>query len=82
MMSDQDALGNASVEGAVQAVLQRLNQMRRLWEQAADTYFSPEEFRLNLQNCITISRTVTFILQSNKKLIPNFDEWYENHVEK
>ena len=37
---------------------------------------------LALQNCITTSRTVTFILQSNKNDIPNFDSWYQRHVER
>ncbi|TMJ14824.1 MAG: hypothetical protein E6G94_08695 [Alphaproteobacteria bacterium] len=35
---------------------------------------------LALQNCITTSRTVTFILQSNKADIPNFETWYAGHV--
>lgn len=75
---DHDRFG---LEGAVGAVQQRLLQMRKLWEKAAESYFSPEEFRLNLQGCITISRTVTFILQSNKSLIRNFDSWYAGYVE-
>lgn len=56
--------------------------MHQLWEQAANSYFSPEQFRLNLQNCITTSRTVSFIMQSNKSSISGFDDWYQFYVKK
>ena len=65
---------------AAKAAVDRLLQMRQLWEDAADNYFDPNRFMLALQNCITTSRTVTFILQSNKADIPNFDQWYSAHV--
>ncbi len=64
---------------AARMVIQRLLQMRQLWEDAAATYFDPSRFQLNLQNCITVSRTVTFILQSNKEHMGGFDAWYETH---
>ncbi|MDW9618318.1 hypothetical protein [Sinorhizobium meliloti] len=64
---------------AAEAVVHRLGQMRELWEAAASEYFEPNRFLLNLQNCITISRTVTFILQKQKSKIEGFDEWYEPH---
>ena len=64
---------------AAKAMIARLMQMRQLWEDAARNYFEPNRFMLSLQNCITTSRTVTFILQSNKADIPNFDGWYEPH---
>lgn len=50
--------------------------MRQLWDDAAAFYFEPARFQLALQSCITISRTVTFILQANKGEISCFDEWY------
>jgi hypothetical protein len=64
---------------AANAVINRLFQMRQLWEDAATSYFDPSRFQLSLQNCITVSRTVTFILQSNKEHMDGFDEWYEGH---
>lgn len=64
---------------AAEAVIQRLFQMRQLWEDAAGSYFDPDRFQLDLQNCITVSRTVTFILQSNKAHMEGFDAWYERH---
>jgi hypothetical protein len=64
---------------AANAVIQRLLQMRQLWGDAAASYFDPSRFQLNVQNCITISRTVTFILQANKEHMNGFDAWYEGH---
>lgn len=67
---------------AANAVMQRLFQMRQLWENAASSYFDPSGFQLALQNCIMTSRTVTFILQSNKVHMNNFDDWYDQHRER
>lgn len=67
---------------AARAAIDRLLQMRQLWEDAAESYFEPSRFMLSLQNCITTSRTVSFILQSNKADIPDFDQWYEMHRSK
>jgi hypothetical protein len=39
-------------------------------------YFYPERFRLSIQTVIQTLRTVTFVLQSQKKIIPDFDVWY------
>jgi hypothetical protein len=61
---------------AAHAVLNRLLQMRQLWDEAASSYFHPSRFQLSLQNCITVSRTVSFILQANKSSIEGFNEWY------
>lgn len=64
---------------AAQAVIARLFQMRQLWGEAVWAYFEPQKFRLALQNCIMTSRTVTFILQSNKAKFSDFDTWYAPH---
>lgn len=60
----------------LRAVIGRLKQMHALWGQAATAYFEPDAFRLALQQCIMTSRTVTFIVQSHKAAIPDFDAWY------
>jgi hypothetical protein len=75
-------LGNKEKIHAASVVATRLLQMRQLWEDAAENYFEPFRFLLALQNCITVSRTVTFIIQSNKKDIPDFDKWYGAHQQK
>lgn len=58
------------------AVDQRLEDLHRLWHQAADAYFDPDGFRVSIQAAIQTVRTVTFILQKNKAGIPDFDRWY------
>jgi hypothetical protein len=58
------------------AVDQRLDDLHRLWHQAADAYFDPDAFRVAIQSAIQTIRTVTFILQKNKAIIPDFDRWY------
>lgn len=67
---------------AARALLGRLMQMRQLWEDAAQNYFEPSRFMLALQNCITTSRTVTFILQSHKSEIYDFEKWYAPHQDR
>ena len=44
-------------------------------------YFDPELFRLNLNQFLQTSRTVTFIIQKNKEEIPKFEEWYIRSIE-
>ena len=67
---------------AARAAIDRLLQMRRLWENAARAYFEPSRFLLEVQNCLMTSRTVTFIIQSNKDALPGFDQWYAAHQER
>lgn len=62
-------------------VEQRLSDVHRLWHRANSSYFDPDEFRVDLNTLIQMSRTVTFILQKNKAKIPNFDNWYGAHQE-
>ena len=64
------------------AVDRRLQDAHIHWHQAEKQYFHPEEFRIAIQTVIQTLRTVTFILQSNKDKIPEFDEWYGIHQNK
>jgi hypothetical protein len=59
------------------AVDRRLEDVHRHWHSAEQAYFKPTAFRVAIQTAIQTLRTVTFILQSNKHLIPEFDAWYE-----
>ena len=63
------------------AVDQRLVDAHKLWHQAEAAYFDPDGFRLALQNAIRTLRSVTFILQNNKAVIPNFVQWYGDYVD-
>lgn len=55
----------------------RLNDLWLLLERCHATYMEPELFRLNTNQFLQTSRTVTFIIQKNKDLIPDFNKWYE-----
>ena len=58
------------------AVDRRLQDAHRLWHQAEESYFDPDGFRIAAQNTVQTLRTVTFILQKHKRLVPDFDTWY------
>ena len=66
----------------LQAVDRRLDDLHRQWHQAEQAYFDPEAFRVAIQTAIQTARTVSFILQSNKALIPQFDTWYQDWQER
>lgn len=58
------------------AVHRQLEDLHRQWHEAERTYFDPEAFRVAIQTAILTSRTVSFILQSNKSVVPDFENWY------
>lgn len=58
----------------------RLKDLSHILDSCSATYFEPERFRINLNNFLQTSRTVTFIIQKNKGTIPDFDSWYQNNV--
>lgn len=64
------------------AVDRRLADVHQHWHDAERGYFDPERFRIAIQTTIQTLRTVTFILQSNKRLFNNFDSWYESWQQK
>lgn len=55
----------------------RLEEAHRWWHGCLDEYDSPEGFRTNLNACVQALRNVTFVLQKEKSLITDFDEWYQ-----
>jgi len=71
-------MGVDKVSNAVGAVLRRLGDLRQLWHQTRNAYFEPAKFRVALQSTITTARTVTFVLQSHKAAIPDFEAWYDS----
>lgn len=64
------------------AVDRRLEDLHKHWHEAERGYFDPEHFRLSIQTAIQTLRTVTFIVQSNKRLFSNFEPWYESWQDK
>ncbi|MEA1015037.1 hypothetical protein [Sphingosinicella sp. LY1275] len=59
------------------AVDRRLEDAHRQWHEAEAAYFEPDDFRRAIQTTIQTLRTVTFLLQSNKARIPDFQSWYQ-----
>ena len=59
----------------------RLREVFSFWHKSAETYFEPEEFRINLNACIQSIRNVTFLLQKQKNEIENFNTWYKTWQE-
>jgi len=60
----------------------RLHQAHRLWHQTQSEYFDPEGFTTNLNATIQALRSITFVLQKEKRAIPDFEEWYEKWRER
>lgn len=54
----------------------RLHEAFTHWHHAAKSYEDPEQFRIYLNACIQALRNTTFVLQKQKRQIPNFDTWY------
>ena len=75
-MSLQSAKIDCGPPCSLVQVERRLDDAAKLWGKASDSYFDPDEFRVHLQACIQAFRSVTWILQSHKAAIANFDVWY------
>lgn len=58
-------------------VEQRFLDCLELFVEAKANYFKPRQFRLALNNYIQTFRTITFVLQKNKKIFDDFEQWYE-----
>lgn len=65
----------------LEEVDRRLADTKRLWLKANDAYFDPDDFRIYAQNCIQALRSVTFVLQAQERVIPDFRAWYAPHQE-
>lgn len=62
---------------AIKPAFRRLFDAQKHWHHANQSYFDPESFRISVNSCIQELRNVTFVLQSNKRQIPDFDAWYK-----
>ena len=57
----------------------RLSEVHKFWHDMLSGYQNPENFRISLNAAIQALRNTTFLLQSNKSVIANFDQWYEKY---
>lgn len=62
---------------SLKPAFKRLFDAQHYWHNANKKYFDPDEFRMAINSCIQELRNVTFVLQSNKRGIEGFDEWYK-----
>lgn len=58
----------------------RLSDLAHILSTCSTSYFDPNLFRLNTNQFLTTARTVTFLIQKDKDIIPNFDHWYGQTV--
>lgn len=58
----------------------RLKDLAQLLRQCESTYFDPELFRMNTNQFLQTSRTVTFIIQKTKSDIPEYEAWYQKNI--
>ena len=63
----------------LESVHNRLGEVHKFWHDMLSEYQNPENFRISLNAAIQSLRNITFLLQSNKSFISNFDQWYEQH---
>ncbi len=54
----------------------RLGDLASALQSCAQTYLKPEPFRRNVNHFLTVSRTVTFLIQKQKAEIRDFESWY------
>jgi len=66
----------------LQKIERRFRELGHWQKQLANSYHCPDKFQANLNVVIQSLRNVTFILQSEKNQIPNFDFWYAKWQEK
>jgi len=67
---------------SLKPAFKRLYDAQFHWNNADKNYFDPDGFRMMINSCIQELRNVTFVLQSNKRGIEGFDEWYGPWQEK
>ncbi len=60
----------------------RLKDLSIILNLCIKNYFNPELFRLNVNQYLQTSRTITFIIQKNKNTIPNYNVWYPEIIKK
>ncbi|MBK1889972.1 hypothetical protein Undi14_07970 [Undibacterium sp. 14-3-2] len=60
----------------------RLSDAAYALTNCASTYFEPELFRRNVNQFLTVSRTVTFLIAKDKASIPEFDKWHDENIVK
>lgn len=58
------------------SLVRRLRESSKFWYQALNDYNDLDSFLSSINALIQSLRNITFIIQSNKESIPNFEKWY------
>lgn len=58
----------------------RLIDLSSILSDCCRNYYDPDKFRINSNQYLQTSRTITFIIQKNKDSIIDFDAWYNSCV--
>lgn len=74
--SERDALAVDYNRCPIPKTHRRLVEAHLLWHQTLGQYQQPELFQANLNATIQALRNITFILQSEKPLFNQFEDWY------
>lgn len=67
MIGDKTNIGNLD---------QKIEMLEAQLNQCIKNYDDPLQFMMQVDSTIQGIRNYTFAIQSNKKTVPNFDEWY------
>jgi hypothetical protein len=60
----------------------RLDEGHRWWHGCLANYDDPPAFRANLNACLQALRNVTWVLQKEHDLVPDFESWYPDWQQK
>ena len=66
---------------AVGTLNRRLAEVATFWHQCLKEYNKIDNFLSSLNALIQSLRNITFVLQKNKSILPDFDNWYEKKQE-
>jgi len=60
----------------------RFHQVHEHWHRVAADYADPDHFTTSFNAALVALRSVSFMLNKEKSLVPGFERWYAPHVER
>ena len=76
LTKNQKMTSNKTVQEFSSTIEQRLYETSKFWSDCDKNYHDIKEFITSLNALIQSLRNLTFIIQSYKSVIPDFDDWY------
>lgn len=59
----------------------RLHHVHDAWHRVQQNYADPDAFVASINEALVTLRSVPFMLKKKRSLIPDFDAWYEPHID-